>query len=149
MHVIEIAPLMGQDSGGRANGISAGGLVLFASDHTGEKEKMSDSRNVRHISDAEFESAVLKSEIPVFIDFWAPWCGPCRIVGPIIDELAEQYAGRVSVVKINVDDNPAVAQQLMVSSIPTMMVFKGGQVVDRALGAMPKGELQKLIDRNL
>jgi thioredoxin 1 len=110
---------------------------------------MSDSRNVRHISDAEFETAVLRSEIPVFIDFWAPWCGPCRIVGPIIDELADAYAGRLSVVKINVDDNPAVAQQFMISSIPTMMIFKGGQVVDRVLGAMPKGELQKLIERNL
>ena len=110
---------------------------------------MSDSANVRHISDAEFESAVLQSPVPVFIDFWAPWCGPCRIVGPIVDELATQYAGRLSVVKINVDDNPAVAQQFMVSSIPTMMVFKGGQLVDRALGAMPKAELQKLIERNL
>lgn len=110
---------------------------------------MSDSPNVRHISDAEFESAVLQSAVPVLIDFWAPWCGPCRIVGPIVDELAEQYEGKLSVVKINVDDNPAVAQQFMVSSIPTIMMFKGGQLVDRVLGAMPKAELQKMIDRNL
>lgn len=110
---------------------------------------MTDTQHVRHITDSEFESAVLQSAVPVFIDFWAPWCGPCRVVGPIIDELAEQYAGKVSVVKINVDDNPAVAQQFMVSSIPTMMVFKNGQVVDRALGAMPKSELQGLIERNL
>lgn len=110
---------------------------------------MSDSPNVRHISDAEFASAVLQSAVPVLIDFWAPWCGPCRIVGPIVDELAEQYDGKLSVVKINVDDNPAVAQQFMVSSIPTMMMFKGGQLVDRVLGAMPKAELQKMIDRNL
>jgi len=110
---------------------------------------MSNSANVRQISDAEFESAVLQSDLPVFIDFWAPWCGPCRIVGPIIDQLADEYAGKLSVVKINVDDNPAVAQQFMVSSIPTMMVFKGGQVVDRVLGAMPRAELQKVFDRNL
>lgn len=110
---------------------------------------MSDNANVRHISDSEFESAVLQSPVPVFIDFWAPWCGPCRIVGPIVDELATEYAGKISVVKINVDDNPAVAQQFMVSSIPTLMLFKGGQMVDRALGAMPKAELQKMIDRNL
>jgi len=110
---------------------------------------MSNSANVRQISDAEFESAVLQSELPVFIDFWAPWCGPCRIVGPIIDELADEYAGKLSVVKINVDDNPAVAQQFMVSSIPTMMLFKGGQLVDRVLGAMPRAELKKVIDRNL
>jgi thioredoxin 1 len=110
---------------------------------------MSENANVRHISDAEFESAVMQSPVPVFIDFWAPWCGPCRIVGPIIDEIASEYAGKISVVKINVDDNPAVAQQFMVSSIPTLMLFKGGQMVDRALGAMPKAELQKMIDRNL
>jgi thioredoxin 1 len=110
---------------------------------------MSENANVRHITDAEFESAVLQSELPVFIDFWAPWCGPCRIVGPIVDELANEYAGKLSVVKINVDESPAVAQKFMVSSIPTLMVFKGGEVVDRALGAMPRTELQKLIDRNL
>jgi thioredoxin 1 len=110
---------------------------------------MSENPNVRHITDAEFESVVLQSELPVFIDFWAPWCGPCRIVGPIVDELANDYAGRLSVVKINVDESPAVAQKFMVSSIPTLMMFKGGAVVDRALGAMPRTELQKLIDRNL
>ncbi|HEY0590328.1 MAG TPA: thioredoxin [Thermoanaerobaculia bacterium] len=107
------------------------------------------AEHVRQISDKEWEQTVLKSETPVFVDFWAPWCGPCRIVGPIIEELAPSYDGKLVVTKMNVDDNPAVAQKLGITSIPTMMIFKGGQPVDRAIGAMPKSELQKFIDRNL
>ena len=104
---------------------------------------------VKHINDSDFGNAVLQSATPVLIDFWAPWCGPCRIIGPVIDELSAEYKGRVSMVKINVDDNPMIAQQLGVSSIPTLMMFKGGQLADRVLGAMPKAELKKFIDRNL
>lgn len=107
------------------------------------------AENVKQINDSEFEQTVLKSETPVFVDFWAPWCGPCRIVGPIIEELAPSYDGKLVVTKMNVDDNPAVAQKLGITSIPTMMIFKGGQVADRAIGAMPKSELQKFIERNL
>ncbi len=107
------------------------------------------AENVRQINDSEFEQTVLQSETPVFVDFWAPWCGPCRIVGPIIEELAPSYDGKLVVTKMNVDDNPAVAQKLGITSIPTMMIFKGGQVADRAIGAMPKSELQKFIERNL
>ena len=107
------------------------------------------AEHVRQISDSEWEQTVVKSETPVLVDFWAPWCGPCRIVGPIIEELAPSYDGKLVVTKMNVDDNPAVAQKLGITSIPTMMIFKGGQVVDRAIGAMPKSELQKFIDRNL
>jgi thioredoxin 1 len=107
------------------------------------------AEHVRQISDSEWEQTVVKSETPVLVDFWAPWCGPCRIVGPIIEELAPSYNGKLVVTKMNVDDNPAVAQKLGITSIPTMMIFKGGQVVDRAIGAMPKSELQKFIDRNL
>jgi thioredoxin 1 len=107
------------------------------------------AENVKQISDSEFEQTVLKSETPVFVDFWAPWCGPCRIVGPIIEELAPSYDGKLVVTKMNVDDNPAVAQKLGITSIPTMMIFKGGEVVDRAIGAMPRTELQKFIDRNI
>ena len=105
--------------------------------------------HVKQISDSEFDSSVLKSDKPVFVDFWAPWCGPCRVVGPIIEELAPSYDGKVVVTKMNVDDNPAVAQKYGVTSIPTLMMFKGGEVVDRAIGALPKSELQKFIDRNL
>ncbi len=107
------------------------------------------AEHVRQISDSEWEQQVVQSDKPVFVDFWAPWCGPCRIVGPIIEELAPSYDGKLVVTKMNVDDNPAVAQKLGITSIPTMMIFKGGEVVDRAIGAMPKSELQKFIDRNL
>ena len=104
---------------------------------------------VKQISDSDFDTAVLKSPTPVLIDFWAPWCGPCRIVGPVVDELSGEYQGKVAMVKINVDENPMVAQQLGVSSIPTLMIFKGGQLADRVLGALPKAELKKFIERNL
>lgn len=106
------------------------------------------SEYVKQVSDSEFEQTVLKSDKPVFVDFWAPWCGPCRIVGPVIEELAPSYDGKVVIAKMNVDDNPAVAQKFGVTSIPTMMIFKDGQVVDRVIGALPKSELQKFLDRN-
>lgn len=105
--------------------------------------------HVKQISDSDFEQSVLRSDVPVFVDFWAPWCGPCRIVGPIIEELAPTYDGKMVVTKMNVDDNPSVAQRYGVTSIPTLMIFKGGQVVDRAIGALPRSELQRFIDRNV
>ncbi len=103
---------------------------------------------VQHITDADFEKT-LQAGKPVFIDFWAPWCGPCRIIGPIVEELAPSYKDRAVIAKMNVDDNPQIAQRLGVTSIPTLMMFKDGKLVDRAVGAMPKGELQKFIERNL
>jgi thioredoxin 1 len=109
---------------------------------------MSDSNAVRQITDSDFD-AVLNGGKPVFIDFWAPWCGPCRIVGPIVEELAPTYDGKAVIAKVNVDDNPMVAQRYGVTSIPTMMMFKNGKLVDRMVGAAPKGALQQFIDRNL
>ncbi|HUO85420.1 MAG TPA: thioredoxin [Thermoanaerobaculia bacterium] len=110
---------------------------------------MADSATVREFTSDRFDSEVLKSELPVFIDFWAPWCGPCRIVGPVIEDLAPGYEGKLTVGKLNVDEHPAVAQQYQVTSIPTMIIFRNGQPVDRAIGAMPRSELQKFMDRNL
>ena len=100
---------------------------------------------VRHIGDSDFDSAVLKAPTPVLIDFWAPWCGPCRMIGPVVDELSNEYQGKVSMVKINVDENPMVAQQLGVSSIPTLMIFKGGELKSRQVGAAPKAKLEQWI----
>jgi thioredoxin 1 len=104
---------------------------------------------VIEVSDANFDNEVAKSATPVFVDFWAPWCGPCRSVAPIVEELANQYQGKVKVAKINVDDSPEVAQKFMVTSIPTFILFKNGQAADRTLGAMPKGQFQQFIDRNI
>jgi thioredoxin 1 len=103
---------------------------------------------VQHVTDANFD-ATLQGGKPVLVDFWAPWCGPCRIIGPIVEELAPSYQGKAVIAKMNVDDNPGVAQRFGVTSIPTLMMFKDGKLVDRMVGAMPKGELQKFIDRNL
>jgi thioredoxin 1 len=105
--------------------------------------------SVQQVTDANFEQSVLQSGKPALVDFWAPWCGPCRIIGPIVEELAPSYQGRAVIAKMNVDDNPQVAQRYGITSIPTLMIFKDGKLVDRAVGAMPKGELQKFIDRNL
>jgi len=105
--------------------------------------------NVAQVSAATFEVDILKSEVPVLVDFWAPWCGPCRSVAPIVDDLANVYAGKLKVAKINVDESTAVATKYQITSIPTFIVFKNGEVADRALGALPRSEFVKLIDRNL
>jgi thioredoxin 1 len=110
---------------------------------------MSDNPNLHQVSDASFDQDILKSDKPVLVDFWAPWCGPCRSVGPILEELANQYAGKVKVAKINVDESSDVAMKYQVTSIPTFILFKNGQVADRMLGALPRGEFVKFIDRNL
>jgi thioredoxin 1 len=101
------------------------------------------------VSDATFQVEVLNSEIPVLVDFWAPWCGPCRMVAPVVDEIAEQYQGRVKVVKINTDDNPEVASTYGIQSIPTLMIFKGGSKVDKVVGAVPRATLATTLEKHL
>ncbi len=98
------------------------------------------------VNDGQFDAEVLKSDVPVLVDFWAPWCGPCRMLTPVIEELAGENAGSAKVVKVNIDDSPGVAGNFGVSSIPTVMVFKGGDVVERFVGVQPKSKLQAAID---
>ncbi|HAG80489.1 MAG TPA: thiol reductase thioredoxin [Cyanobacteria bacterium UBA11162] len=101
------------------------------------------------VTDASFKQDVLDSEIPVLVDFWAPWCGPCRMVAPVVDEIATQYEGQVKVVKLNTDENPNVASQYGIRSIPTLMIFKGGQRVDMVVGAVPKTTLANTLEKYL
>jgi thioredoxin 1 len=102
--------------------------------------------NVTEVTDATFQTEVLNSSVPVLVDFWAPWCGPCRAIAPLLDELAGEYAGKAKVVKINVDDHQAVAQRYRVSSIPNLIVFKNGQVAQQIVGAVPKSRLSQALD---
>ena len=101
---------------------------------------------VAEINDTNFETEVLQSSEPVLVDFWAPWCGPCRQIAPLVEQLAGENAGSAKIVKLNVDDAPQAAQNYGVSSIPTIMVFKNGEVIDRFVGVQPKNRLQEAID---
>ena len=98
------------------------------------------------VTEETFDQEVLKAGLPVLVDFWAEWCGPCRMVAPIVEELATEYAGRVKVTKVDVDDNQRLAMRYSIMSIPTLGVFKGGELVDRIVGYMPKQELKRRLD---
>jgi thioredoxin 1 len=101
------------------------------------------------VTDGTFETEVLKSDKPVLVDFWAPWCGPCRMVAPVVEELSEEYSGKVKFLKLNTDDNVNTAATYGIRSIPTLLMFKGGQPVDQIIGFRPKGDLKRVIDKAL
>ena len=103
--------------------------------------------NVTAVADDTFEHEVLKSTTPVLIDFWAPWCAPCRAIAPIVEELSATYAGKLKVVKMNVDDNPKTPSRYGVRGIPNLILFQGGEVKEQIVGAVPKAQLVKVIDR--
>jgi thioredoxin 1 len=104
---------------------------------------------VKHADGSSFDSLVLKADRPTLVDFWAPWCGPCRAVGPVLEDLARSYNGRLNVVKVNVDENPWVAQRYNIMSIPALLMFRDGQVRDTQVGFSSKEHLAAMIDRNL
>ncbi len=107
------------------------------------------AENVQTFTDSNFEESVLKSGQTVLVDFWAEWCGPCKRLAPTIDALASEYAGKVTIGKLNVDDNPNTAFKFQIRGIPAMLIFKGGQAVDQVVGLMPKEEIKKVLDKHV
>ncbi|MEK6647429.1 MAG: thioredoxin [Candidatus Firestonebacteria bacterium] len=105
--------------------------------------------NAIKITDADFEKEVLQSNITTLVDFWAEWCGPCRMVGPIIEELAGEYAGKAKICKVNVDESPNTASKYGIRSIPSLLIFKNGSVVDQIIGAQPKDNIKAKLDSNI
>jgi thioredoxin 1 len=104
---------------------------------------------VREITDANFENDVIKSELPTLVDFWAPWCGPCRMVKPIVEELSEEYAGKVNFMKMDTDENPQIPTKYGIRSIPSLLIFQGGELKGTIVGFRPKSDLKKRIDEAL
>jgi thioredoxin 1 len=109
-------------------------------------QKENNMAKPRDVSDSNFEQEVLKADKPVLVDFWAPWCGPCRMVAPVVEELADDYAGKVEFVKLNTDDNPDTAVKYGIRSIPTLLVFKEGEVAGQIVGFRPKSDLAERLD---
>ena len=107
------------------------------------------SPNIQHITDDSFEPEVLKSEVPVLVDYWAEWCGPCKSIAPILDEVAREYGGRLKVTKINVDENQQVPARFGIRGIPTLMLFKNGNVEETRVGALSKSQLTAFLDSNI
>jgi len=107
------------------------------------------SDNITHITDSSFEQEVLQSDVPVLVDYWAEWCGPCKMIAPILDEIAADYEGKLKITKLNIDDNPATPPKFGIRGIPTLMIFKGGDVQSTKVGALSKSQLTAFIDQSI
>lgn len=107
------------------------------------------SSNIVEVADSVFDKEVMESEVPVLVDFWAPWCGPCRALSPVIEEISNDYEGSVKVGKVNVDENPQTTMKFRIRSIPTLIVFKNGEVTEQIVGAVPKSEIEKVLNKAL
>ena len=110
---------------------------------------MAEETGLLHVNDKNFSAEVLSSDLPVLVDFWATWCGPCRSISPLVDELAKAFAGRIKIAKLNVDESPATPSQYGVRGIPTLILFKGGKIVDQMVGAVPKAKLVAMVEKAL
>ncbi|MCL5124862.1 MAG: thioredoxin [Deltaproteobacteria bacterium] len=108
---------------------------------------MAEGGALLHVTDSDFDQQILKSEIPALVDFWAAWCGPCRTVGPVVEELAGEYKDKIKIAKLNVDDNKQTPSRYGVKGIPTLMLFKDGKVVDTIVGAVPKNKIKDMLDK--
>lgn len=107
------------------------------------------SESIKHVSDASFEADVIQSDVPVLVDYWAPWCGPCKMIAPLLEEAAKQYQGRVIIAKVNVDENPDTAAKFGIRGIPTLMLFKDGSAAATKVGALSKSQLGAFLDESL